>query len=386
MCQVQIKKTSCFCLLCLTVVFALLLFVRAAFGQNRPVKIETRAVFIHPEQQFSADPENGKQEVQQLVDRLAKANFNLIFPWLRSEYLAALTDQRYQNQVPIAKWDAIAELVRAARQKGIEVYLWYSFTHYKSKSSPDFDPLHGGNPRWAARKIDELVPDPNTGTVRPLRMEDICPNYPEGRAWQAKQIENALARYQSISGVLIEEPGYGYPGYCVCDLCLRLLKQDYGWEGVKDIEGEEAEDLRCRGTTEFMKNLHISRQKFRPNLILSTTGGFDWKADRRLGRDWRNWARLGWLDIYLPQIYVPSLELFSSRLQKTMKDLGKDCLVFPVIAAHKNTPEMVVKQINIARQLGVQGIAIFHGKVLTDEYLKALKDGPFKDPAVPNFH
>ncbi len=44
--------------------------------------------------------------------------------------------------------------------------------------------------------------------------------------------------------------------------------------------------------------------------------------------------------------------------------------------------ETVLKEIEVARQLGAKGIVLFHGKALTDEYLAALKAGPFKEPAV----
>src|SRR4051812_10759890 len=53
-------------------------------------KTEVRAVWMHPDQQFASDPVKGKQEVRQFVNRIADANFNMILPWVTSEYLAAL--------------------------------------------------------------------------------------------------------------------------------------------------------------------------------------------------------------------------------------------------------------------------------------------------------
>ncbi len=140
------------------------------------------------------------------------------------------------------------------------------------------------------------------------------------------------------------------------------------------------------GTTEFMRRLRERLQKRNPKLVLSTNGGYSWRGDRRIGRDWGRWARLGWLDFYAAQIYTTNVDAFHQRAQTTISDLGQDCAVFIGIAAEwgggKNPVETVLKEIEVARQLGAKGIVLFHGKALTDEYLAALKAGPFKEPAV----
>jgi len=189
---------------------------------------ETRAVWMHPEVVFSADEEQGKVEVNQFVERLANARFNLILPWVRSEYMAALTDESYQKTVPIAKWDALGELIKAAHQKGMQVHPWYSFTYYKTPSSPEFNPQHKGNPEWASRRLDELVPDKTTGKIAPRARQNMCPLHAEARAWELKLIENMLDRYPLLTGIHIEEPGYTGKDNCVCDLCLTLFRSIYG--------------------------------------------------------------------------------------------------------------------------------------------------------------
>ena len=345
--------------------------------------MEGRAVWMHPESQFSADPDRGKEEVRLFVERIADANFNLIFPWVRSEYLAALTDEDYQKKVPIARWDALGELIKEAHEKGLEVHLWYSFTHYKSASSPDFNPKHGGNPGWAARRIDEIIPDKKTGKPVPRRMADACPLHSEARTWQLNLITKMLDRYLLLGGIHIEEPGYGYGGNCFCELCLQLFKLLYGFDQMEKVDGVEAEDLKCVGTTDFIRRLRETLLKRNPKLVLSTNGGYSWRWDRRLGRDWGRWARLGWLDFYAAQIYTTNLDEFRTRCKGIVSNLAHDCPVYIGIAAEwsggKNTVETVVKQVDVARQEGAKGIAVFHGKALANEYLMALKAGPFKE-------
>lgn len=344
---------------------------------------EVRAVWMHPELLFSADPETGRQEVRRFVERVANANFNLIFPWVRSEYVAALTDENYQKSMPIAKWDALGELIKVAHEKGLQVHLWYSFTNYKSRGSPEFNPKHGGSLQWAARRIDELVPDKVTNKITPRRMTDVCPLHSEAREWELNLIEKILDRYPLLSGVHIEEPGYRYNDDCVCDLCLQEFKSIYGFDETKDVSGPQAEDLKSLGTSEFMRKLHESLRKRNPKLVLSTNGSFSWKSDRQLGRDWKHWAQLGWLDSYAAQIYTADITTFQTRTQTVISDLGKYCSVLIGIDVRgKNTVEVVLKEVDVARQLGAKGFVFFRGDVLTDEYLSALKAGPFKHAAI----
>jgi uncharacterized lipoprotein YddW (UPF0748 family) len=346
---------------------------------------EIRAVWMHPEEQFGADPQKGKAEVQQFVERMANANFNAIFPWVRSEYLAALTDEAYQRIVPIAKWDALGELIKAAQAKGLHVHLWYSFTYYKSPRSPEFNPAHQGKPEWASVQIDELKLDRSTGKVLPKRMQNLCPLHPEGRKWEIALLEKTLDRYPSLAGIHIEEPGYSGNGNCACNLCVKLLQDIFGFDSLPDVSGPQAEDLKCLGTTEFMRQLRARLKKRRPDLILSVNGGYSWRDDRVIGRDWKRWAELKWLDFYAAQVYTDDVNTFRGRTEACISSLNKSCAVAVGIAVRlrhgKNSVETVLQEIDIARQLGAQGIVFYPGMAMTDEYLKALRTGPFSAPA-----
>src|SRR5262249_43091950 len=144
---------------------------QAAHGraQNAAATLEARGVWLHPENLFDADPAKGKEQVRAMVRRLGDAHFNLILPWIKSDYLVALEDAEYRKKHPTAGWDALGALIEEATRAGISVQLWYAFTEYRSAGSPDFDPRVGGNPQWAARRIDEMAPDPKTGKIAARR-------------------------------------------------------------------------------------------------------------------------------------------------------------------------------------------------------------------------
>ncbi len=354
-----------------------------------PPEAEVRIMVVHPESMFDADSTKGKQQVKDLVGKIAGANFNLILPWTQSGYLAALEDAECQKDHPTARWDALGMLIDEAAQRGITTHLWYSFTDYKTARSPEFNPRTKGDPQWAARRLDELVPDSKTGKVVLRRMDCVCPQHPGARRWHIETLSRALDRYPRVTGVHIEEPGYGYLGYCVCDLCREVFPKLYGMPMDKAVNTPEAEDFSTMGTSAFMRDLRNTLLKRNPKLIFSTNGGYNWRGDRRLGRDWGRWARNGWLDYYLSQVYLQQVDEYGKRLSVTVKDLKSDCEVYAVIAfawsGGRNTVDAIVGQIEETRRLGVRGIGLFSAGSCTDELYERLRTGPFRHPAkLPN--
>jgi len=348
---------------------------------------EARGVWIHPESMFSGDAQVGRKQVREFIDKIAAANFNFVLPWTRSDYLVALKDTEYQKAVPIARWDAVGEIIKVATEKGLQAHLWYSFTHYKSGTSPEFDPRLGGNPEWAARRIDEIIPDRTTGRPSPRRMDSVSPAIPEARAWQLNLISAALQRYSYLKGLHIEEPGYGTSGYDANAKFLELFRETYKAEPTHNIDGPDSTELKARLTTQFMRNLRNILTERYPAITLSANGGFSWQADRRLGRDWMSWARMGWLGYYSPQIYQSNLDAFRTRAETVLRDLGPICPVYIGIGlawsgGGSNTKETALKQIDIARQAGAKGVIFFSGKSLTEDYFAALREGPFREAAV----
>lgn len=364
------------------VLLLLLLFSTRGRADPSDAPSEARGIWVHLTH-FNADPVQGKAEVEAFVDRYAEANFNLVLPWVLSEYMAALTDPSYLDSQPTAKWDALGALVHSARQHHLQVHFWYSFTYYKSPRSPEFNPEHGGNPAWAARRVLPAK-TPGQPPVVSAPMTDVCPMHPEARAWQIKLLEAMLERYPGIS-IHIEEPGFGYPGSCVCDLCQSLFRKIYGTDLVESIHTPQAEDFRCLGTTELIRELRTKLASRTPRPCLSVNGGPLWRSDRQLGRDWKRWADLGWLDYYAAQNYTDDPDRFTQLTRGVLQDL-QPCPVFVGIGVKWSggaTPlPTVLQEIEQARKLGASGVVLFSATALTAEDLARLKAGPFRQPSL----
>jgi uncharacterized lipoprotein YddW (UPF0748 family) len=348
----------------------------AAESDVAPLNTEARGIWVHLSD-FSAEPVEGARQIREFVNKVADANFNFILPWVLSDYVAALTHTNYLTTNPAAQWDSLGVLINAAAQRGMPAHIWYSFTYYKSAQSPEFNPIQGGRPEWSAKRLEP-------GSKITMPMTDVCASNPEARQWQLKLIDRMVDRYTNLAGIHIEEPGYGYTGNCGCERCQALFKQLYGASELDDINGPRSQDLKCLGTTDFIRQLRARLLQRNARLILSVNGGTDWQGDRTLGRDWRHWAERGWLDYYAAQCYTGDHPYFRSLMKKAVLDLAPT----PVFAGihirssgGTNPLPSILKEIEIARECGVSGIILFSGSSLFHEHLAALKQGPFKSPA-----
>jgi len=350
----------------------------------RPAK-EVRAIWIHPEQHISASEKEGKAQIKTMVERFAAANFNLLLPWTVSGYLAAMDHESYRKDHPAASWDYLGVLIDEAAKAGLDVDMWYSFTDYRDPGSPEFNPAIGGSPEWMAKRLDEVVPGQTLMKFEGSRPENVCPQHYQARAWMQAQLERTIARYPKLHGLHIEEPGYGTKGYCVCPLCRGVFEQLHGRKLTEALETPQAEDFRALGNSAFVEEIREQLAQKHPQLLLSANGGFDWRHDRIRGRDWGRWGASGWLRYYVPQVYVADINTFREQLALTLADIGHSCPVYAGMAldstSGKNTIENICQQIEVSRELGTPGVALFHGAVFTDDHLKVLKQGPFRKPA-----
>jgi uncharacterized lipoprotein YddW (UPF0748 family) len=350
----------------------------------RPAK-EVRAIWIHPEQHTAADEKEGKAQIKATVERYARANFNLLLPWTVSGYLAALDHEEYRKEHPTAKWDYLGVLIDEATKAGLDVDMWYSFTDYRDPKSPEFNTALGGSADWMAKRLDEVVPSQTLMKLDEQRVDNVCPQHYQARAWIQAQLERIIARYPKLHGLHIEEPGYGTRGYCVCKLCIAVFEQLHGRKLTESLNTPTAEDFRTLGNSAFIEEIREQLAQKHPQMLLSANGGFDWRHDRIRGRDWGRWGASGWLRYYVPQVYVSNIDTFRDQLALTIDDIGRSCPVYAGIAldstSGKITIQQIAQQIDAARDLGAPGVALFHGAAFTDEHLDVLKAGPFKRPA-----
>ena len=97
-----------------------------------------------------------------------------------------------------------------------------------------------------------------------------------------------------------------------------------------------------------------------------------------LGQDWGKWAAEETVDVVCPMLYSNDNSWFKDRLKTVMENVAGGCKVVAGIAivssTNKNTPEGMVSQIRIAKELGADGVVFFSGGSLTEEFGKTIKE------------
>ncbi len=398
-----------------TFFFALCLAIpMAAQNGSAPLTPEARGVWIHTND-FGPDPVTGKEQIRALVKNLANANFNLLLPYVSSDYLVALDHVEYQKKLLNAKWDALGFLIHEAEQRHMAVHIWYGFTGGRNSDSSDYDPKVGGNPEWAAKRVDEVVPGypiakgaegsqamtalenvpmwrMKTISIplpesRPMR--DVCPLHADARAWQLNLLDHALDRYKWVSGVHLEEPGYTFPGSCVCDLCQSTFEKLHHKRLIDNLDSLEAQDFRTIGTGAFVAELYTMLRNRDPQMQLSCNGSPNWTTDRRfLARDWAVWSKLHKLDFFIPMNYTANPEGFRTRFALTMNGVGSYVPVYAGIgirwSGHPDnniSTTTIVDEIESARRMGAKGVILFYDGALNEEIYSALRQRLFRSPA-----
>lgn len=96
-----------------------------------------------------------------------------------------------------------------------------------------------------------------------------------------------------------------------------------------------------------------------------------------IGQDWESWAGLGLLDFICPMLYINDLNLFREYVARAIKIAGDGYAVYPGIGVKTShnqiTKELIVKEVEIIRDEGADGVIFFSGYSFTPEFRDTLK-------------
>jgi len=307
-----------------------------------------------------------EREIKSSLERIKAGGFNTLFVWTLSRYLAALDRPELQKIEPQAGWDVLGELIRAAKQRGLQVHLWYAPWIYKSSGAVELR----DHPPWAAVDAKGVADK-----------DGICFIRPEVRQFELDLLGKVIDRYPDLAGIHIEEPGFNWgASYCYCDYCRQFCRQTFGVDIRQDPPAAQPmlNNLAAFMCSDFFARLREMTMRQRPGLWLSANGSGGSNPDWYIGRDWSTWARRDYLDFYVPQLYTGSIESFTQNGQATKSCLGNCDLVTGMavswsgIHPARQPPAIIKAEIAAARKLGAKGFAVFHQDHFYDEHFRAV--------------
>lgn len=317
----------------------------------------------------SPDADAGRREIDESLDKLRAAGFNSLFVDTSSLYLAALDRPELQKQEPRAAWDAFGAVLQAARKRDMQVHAWFSPWIYKYPSRAVELRDH---PEWAAIS--------STGVAD---TKGLCFVRPEVRQFELDLLARLIERYPDLAGIHIEEPGFNWGAdYCYCEHCQTFGREWFRADIREDPQSARPmlQNLAAFMCSDFMARLQEMVLSKRPGLWLSANGAGGRNTDWHIGRDWSTWARRGYLDFYVPQLYTKSVDAFRQRGLETKSCLGECSLVtgmavsWSSIYPERQDPQVIKAEITTARELGAKGFIVFHRDHLYEEHMTAIKD------------
>jgi uncharacterized lipoprotein YddW (UPF0748 family) len=111
--------------------------------------------------------------------------------------------------------------------------------------------------------------------------------------------------------------------------------------------------------TELVSRIYRGVKSVKPNAIISAAVfANEEDAARSRFQDWKEWLRMGLLDVVCPMAYTPDTEVFRKQLFTAM-NVASGKRVWSGIGAYKQTAESAIEKIRAARDLGAQGFILF---------------------------
>jgi uncharacterized lipoprotein YddW (UPF0748 family) len=111
--------------------------------------------------------------------------------------------------------------------------------------------------------------------------------------------------------------------------------------------------------TELVGRIYKGVKRVKPNALISAAVfANEEDAARSRFQDWKEWLRMGWLDVVCPMAYTPDTETFRKQLLSAMT-VASGKRVWGGIGAYKQPAESAVEKIRVARELGAEGFILF---------------------------
>lgn len=271
--------------------------------------------------------------------------------------------------------DQLAACIKAAHARDIEVHAWLVCWNLDSAPSRFVSRM---------RKEGRLQQD-----ARGRMRNHLCPVHPENRALLMDAVREMVSHYE-VDGLHLDYIRFAASDTCFCPVCRRQFEKAAGhrvrhWPD--DVSGDGPlhrtwRQWRAAEITSFVRQVRTLVHTLRPEARLSAAvyGNYPGCADS-VGQDWAVWARENLVDFICPMNYTEDAARFSTLTrQQLAQTAGTRCDLYPglgITAAQSQlTPDLVIEQIRVLRELGAPGFMLFElGPTLQEQTLPVLHRG-----------
>ena len=318
-----------------------------------------------------------EQGIREMIRSYAKAGINLVHPEVIFNGYASYKSNILPRKDLYPGIDMLAILIDESHKHGIEVHPWVWV--FRTGNAADKGGVLPAHPDWAMldrrgkehTDSDSYWLSPAIPGVRKLLLSayaELAGKYP------VDGIELDYVRYPS--------PNHGYERYARDK--FRLL------HGVDPIDIEpftqqvvEWHMWREEQINSFVRQASELLRTIRPGLVVSSAvASHPDQARLNYLQHWRHWAENKWVDFLSPMDYTANNENFRNRVTDSYVKLGEMTLLAPGVGIYtqKGTQTML-EQIDITRDVPVNGSTIFATAYFTPEHMRVLREGPWRTKA-----
>jgi uncharacterized lipoprotein YddW (UPF0748 family) len=295
-------------------------FVPRHDAEARQPKYEMRGAWVTtvynldwPLSRF-APPGAQQADMTTLFDALAESGINAVFFQVRSEADAMYASpfepwSRFltgtQGRAPSPFYDPLAEAVRLAHERGMELHAWLN--PFRAVSALGKDGLAGSHlvherPEWLLDVTYKGTDNDLKGTVVTI----INPGIPEARTWITGVIADIVSRYE-VDGIHFDDYFYPYPSYSIG------LEDEQSFNTYQSGQAS-IEVWRRDNINRFMAEVHTTIQAVDPGVRFGVSPFGIWKngvpqgivgldAYNVLYADPVTWMTEETVDYLAPQLY-----------------------------------------------------------------------------------
>ena len=347
---------------------------RRAWLKARPSKKgEHRAFWCH-----DARGLGGGRDWDGTVKFLKDNGFNAVLPNLAWAGTAFYDSSVLPVDASVAtRGDALRECLAACRKYGVQCHVWKVCWNMGQYATPAFEKR-----MVAANRVQ-------VSARGEKKTRWLCPSHPANQQLEiAAMVE--LAK-KGPDGVHFDYIRYPDGGHCFCDGCRRRFEARLGhsvsnWPAAIRDENAPArlkeawKDFRCDNITAVVKGVAERVRRECPGVRISAATFRNAKTDPyEVGQDWSAWCRAGWLDFVCNMDYEDSYAMFRSQVAMQKKVVGKAKL-YPGIGLSCFRPDgreavKIARQIEIVRELGLDGFTVFNLDRTAERVLPELRAG-----------
>jgi uncharacterized lipoprotein YddW (UPF0748 family) len=315
-----------------------------------------------------------RDKLDRAIQRLAKLNFNTIYPTVWHEgstlYPSAVTKKYFGETISPAPGlqgrDMLAEAIEIGHAHKLAVIPWFEFGLMSEERSE----LTRKHPEWVTTRKDGTSVFVY-GDRKQHHFVWLNPLRPEVQNFMVEMISEAVSKYD-IDGIQIDDhfgmpAELGYDDYTVA----RYQKEHNGKRPPSDPNDPEWVRWRSHFVTDLMVRIFAAVKTTKPNCIISLSPNPRDFSYEHYAQDWYRWVQLGFINELIIQVYRDDLDNFLLELNRPELALVRQKIpvgigILTGLRVKNVSMSEIERQVKATRDRDFHGFSFFFYETLGD--------------------